>query len=72
MEQYASGRDELNVTLTRVFFLRMANVFALITSLYNTVTEVSLQTNSLYQRYSHQENTHFSVNVMLINVWENL
>ncbi|KAL4222610.1 hypothetical protein ACF0H5_018651 [Mactra antiquata] len=39
MECYASGKDELNVTITRVFFLRMANLFALITSLYNTVTK---------------------------------
>ncbi|XP_067650028.1 transmembrane channel-like protein 2 [Haliotis asinina] len=37
MEQYASGRIELNVTLVRIFTLRMANLFALIVSLYNIV-----------------------------------
>ena len=39
-EYYATGKHELNVTLTRIFFLRMANLFALISSLYNTITKV--------------------------------
>ncbi|XP_053394225.1 transmembrane channel-like protein 1 isoform X3 [Mercenaria mercenaria] len=39
IEQYESGRDELNVTLTRVFVLRMCNLFALITSLYKSITK---------------------------------
>ncbi|XP_048246648.1 transmembrane channel-like protein 7 isoform X1 [Haliotis rufescens] len=37
MEHYASGKMELNVTLIRIFTLRMANLFALIVSLYNIV-----------------------------------
>ncbi|XP_052259574.1 transmembrane channel-like protein 7 isoform X2 [Dreissena polymorpha] len=39
MENYTTGKQELNVTLFRVFFLRMANLFALIASLFKTVTK---------------------------------
>ncbi|WAR14245.1 TMC7-like protein, partial [Mya arenaria] len=38
MEHYLHGKVELNITLTRIFFLRTANLFALITSLYETIT----------------------------------
>jgi len=42
MEHYAKGRAELYVTLTRVFFLRMTNLFALIITLYRTIQEVRM------------------------------
>ncbi|KAK3578739.1 hypothetical protein CHS0354_010120 [Potamilus streckersoni] len=42
IEKYTSGRYELNVTLARVFFLRMANLFALIASIYSSVTSRTL------------------------------
>ena len=44
MEHYAKGRAELYVTLTRVFFLRMTNLFALIITLYRTIQEVRMYT----------------------------
>ncbi|XP_064614063.1 transmembrane channel-like protein 7 isoform X2 [Liolophura sinensis] len=37
MEHYSTGQWELRVTLVRVFFLRMANLIALMYSLYSTV-----------------------------------
>ncbi|XP_069111099.1 transmembrane channel-like protein 7 isoform X2 [Argopecten irradians] len=37
MEDYHSGRKELYVTLARVFFLRMANLFCLLISLYTNI-----------------------------------
>ncbi|ESO97071.1 hypothetical protein LOTGIDRAFT_239211 [Lottia gigantea] len=35
IEKYKTGQAELNITISRIFFLRMANVFALIMSLYS-------------------------------------
>ncbi|XP_021367162.1 transmembrane channel-like protein 5 isoform X2 [Mizuhopecten yessoensis] len=37
MESYHSGRTELYITLARIFFLRMANLFALLISLYTNI-----------------------------------
>ncbi|KAK3109101.1 hypothetical protein FSP39_023041 [Pinctada imbricata] len=41
IENYASGKLELNITLARVFCLRMANLFALVASLYSNVTKLT-------------------------------
>ncbi|XP_060086207.1 transmembrane channel-like protein 7 [Ylistrum balloti] len=37
MEDYHSGRTELYITLARVYFLRMANLFCLLISLYTNI-----------------------------------
>lgn len=40
MERYPSGKMELSITLARVFCLRMANLFALIVTLYSRLTKL--------------------------------
>ncbi|KAJ8314260.1 hypothetical protein KUTeg_008821 [Tegillarca granosa] len=39
IEQYDSGKTELSVTLFRIFFLRLANLIALIVSLYSNLNK---------------------------------
>ncbi|XP_050419428.1 transmembrane channel-like protein 1 isoform X2 [Patella vulgata] len=41
IEQYKTGQSELNVTIGRIFLLRMANLFALIMSLYSMTSTSS-------------------------------
>ncbi|XP_076095115.1 transmembrane channel-like protein 1 isoform X3 [Mytilus galloprovincialis] len=41
LEHYSSGKKELRITLSRIFILRMANLFALIVTLYKNSTELT-------------------------------
>ncbi|XP_062606129.1 transmembrane channel-like protein 3 [Saccostrea cucullata] len=41
IEKYSSGKVELSITLARVFCLRMANLFALIVTLYSRLTKLT-------------------------------
>ncbi|XP_052090912.1 transmembrane channel-like protein 7 [Mytilus californianus] len=41
IEHYSSGKKELLITLSRIFILRMANLFALIVTLYKNSTELT-------------------------------
>ncbi|XP_071158741.1 transmembrane channel-like protein 7 [Mytilus edulis] len=41
LEHYSSGKKELCITLSRIFILRMANLFALIVTLYKNSTELT-------------------------------
>nr|XP_022308669.1 transmembrane channel-like protein 7 [Crassostrea virginica] len=41
IERYSSGKLELSITLSRVFCLRMANLFALIVTLYSRLTKLT-------------------------------
>lgn len=52
IEGYPSGKMELSITLARVFCLRMANLFALIVTLYSRLTKVHLHSCCFK---SHQE-----------------
>ncbi|XP_074659498.1 transmembrane channel-like protein 5 [Tubulanus polymorphus] len=39
MESYASGKEEINVTVARIYLLRLVNLFSLVASLYQKVKE---------------------------------
>ncbi|CAG2250879.1 TMC [Mytilus edulis] len=67
LEHYSSGKKELRITLSRIFILRMANLFALIVTLYKNSTEAVVSTAMSIAKYKYtKEKSEFNISAAVL------